>query len=77
MSETEKTPRLSPKEKAAANPKSAKLAIAAHCYHDCQGETATNSHGTKLLIKNCPDKGCVLWPHRGWQTVTGGNVGKR
>lgn len=77
MSETEKTARLSPREKAAANPTSAKLAIAAHCYHECQGETATNSHSTKFLVKNCADKGCVLWPHRGWQTMTGGNLKKR
>lgn len=65
---------LSPMQKAAANPKSKTLAIAAHCYHICRGETDTNSHTAKLEIKNCPDKLCPLWNHRGWQKITGGNV---
>lgn len=70
-------PKMSPREKAAANPKSAKLAIAAYCYHECIGEQETNSHTSKLTVKNCADGACPLWPHRGWQTITGGNVGRR
>ena len=77
MSETEKTPRLSPGEKAAKNPGDVKLAVAAYCYHDCNGETATNSHTTKFAIKNCPSKDCQLWRFRGWQDVTGGTTGPR
>jgi hypothetical protein len=66
--------RLSPREKAAAHPKSVKLAIAAFCYHQCNGEDAVNSHITKLEIKNCQELNCALYPHRGWQEITGGNV---
>lgn len=66
--------RLSPREKAAAHPRSAKLAIAAFCYHQCNGEEATNSHITKLEIKNCREPNCPLYLHRGWQEITGGNV---
>jgi len=66
--------KMSPMQAAQANSKSKALAIAAHCYHICRGETAVNSHTAKLEIKNCPDLSCPLWPHRGWQKMTGGSV---
>jgi hypothetical protein len=68
MTETTKK-RLTPAEKAKANPKSAKLAIAAFCYHACLGETAPNSHLTKGRIRDCQSQTCPLWPHRGWQNL--------
>jgi len=77
MSDLEKTRRLSPKEKAAQNPRNIKLAVAAYCYHDCMHEDAVNSHSTKFAIKNCTSKDCQLWLFRGWQDVSGGTVGKR
>lgn len=70
-------PRMSPGEKAKQNPRNIKFAVAAHCYHDCQGEEATNSHTTKFAIKNCANKDCFLWPFRGWQKVTGGTTRPR
>lgn len=76
-SNEQKPARLSPRENAQKNPTSAKLAIAAYCYHGCHGEEKPNSHKTKLAIKKCPEKNCLLWPHRGWQTITGGTVGHR
>lgn len=60
---------LSPAEKAAAFPSSAKLAIAAYCYHDCHNEKESNSYTTKRAIKDCPTTSCSLWPHRGFQNV--------
>lgn len=78
MPDTEKTTRrLSPKEKAAANPRNIKLAVAAYCYHDCNGEIAVNSHSTKFAIKNCSSKDCQLWSFRGWQDISGGTTGPR
>lgn len=65
---------ISPDEKARKNPTSLKTAIAAYCYHDCFSEEAANSHTTKMLIRDCKNTACHLWPHRGWQDVTGGNV---
>lgn len=73
----QKPARLTPREKAQKTPTSAKLAIAAHCYHGCHGEEEPNSHKTKLAIKQCPETTCLLWPHRGWQAITGGTVGPR
>jgi hypothetical protein len=69
--------RKSPREKAASNPGSAVLAIAAYCYHECQNEVAINSHKTKFAIKNCEVTGCPLWPFRGWKHVTGGSTTKK
>lgn len=71
------TRRVTPREKSALSPKSAKLAIAAHCYHDCHNEEETNSHTTKVAIRDCPQTACALWPHRGWQKVTGGTLKQR
>lgn len=68
---------LSPADKAAANPRSVKAAIAAFCYHDCFGDETSNSHATKTAIRDCKNTTCHLWPHRGWQHITGGNVGKK
>lgn len=65
-------PKLSPRENAARWPKNAKLAIAAFCYHNCQGQEANNSHTTKVAIRDCKVTTCSLWPHRGWQKITGG-----
>lgn len=70
-------PAISPGDKAKLTPFSAKMAIAAYCYHECHCEQESNSHKTKLAIKNCPSTDCFLWPHRGWQKITGGNVIKR
>lgn len=70
-------PKLSPSEKAKANPRNIKFAVAAHCYHDCQGEDAPNSHTTKLAVRDCMSTHCHLWPFRGWQDITGGTVGPR
>lgn len=61
--------KMSPGEKAALHPTSAKRAIAAHCYHGCQGQDEINSHLTKRSIANCPEKNCGLWLHRGWQEL--------
>jgi hypothetical protein len=71
-----KLERLSPREKAAAHPKSVKLAVAAYCYHVCNGEESDNSHKVKVLVKECVQENCPLWPHRSWRKITGGNVGK-
>lgn len=65
---------ISPADKAANNPTSMKYAIAAYCYHNCFGEEAVNSHTTKMLIRDCKNTACHLYPHRGWRDVTGGNV---
>lgn len=70
-------PAASPGEKSRISPTSAKLAIAAYCYHNCHNEMERNSHTTKLAIRDCPSTDCFLWPHRGWQAVTGGNVVRR
>lgn len=60
----------SPLERARDNPNSAKLAIAAYCYHTCKGQKANNSHLTKRAIKNCEKTECPLWPHRGFQNLS-------
>lgn len=65
---------VSPAERAKNHPASMKFAIAAYCYHGCFGEDAPNSHTTKMLVRDCKNTTCHLWPHRGWQDVTGGNV---
>lgn len=67
-------PTKSPMEAAKAKPKSKTLAIAAHCYHICRGEESSNSRIAKFEVKNCPDKTCPLWLHRGWQNMTGGTI---
>lgn len=59
----------SPLERSRDNPKSARLAIAAHCYHICQKQQAPNSHTTKRAIKNCLKTDCPLWLHRGFQKM--------
>ena len=69
-------PAMSPGERAKVYPKSAKLAIAAYCYHNCVGEESSNSHASKNFIKECKNVTCHLWPHRGWQKITGGRAGK-
>lgn len=67
------TPAKTPAERAAASPKSAKLAIAAYCYHGCHNERERNSHRTKWAIRTCTDVACPLWPHRGFQQPTSRN----
>lgn len=51
--------RLSPADKAKANPKSKALAIRAYCY-ECTG-------GNKDEVTNCPVIKCPLHIHRPWQ----------
>jgi len=48
-------------ERAAANPKSRKAAIAAKCW-DCQGGDADPA--PKRRIRECPSTGCPLYPVR-------------
>lgn len=67
--------KMSPRERAGRNPRSAKMAIAAYCYHECHSENSSNSHNTKRAIKNCTITTCALWPHRGWRELTGNKVG--
>lgn len=59
----------SPEAQAKANPRSAKLAIAAFCYHSCMSEDRVNAHNTKLDIRDCANEACHLWPHRPWQNM--------
>lgn len=61
--------RMTPGEKAKRHPKSAKLAIAAFCYHSCMSETRKNAQNVKLDIRDCQSTKCELWPHRGWQKL--------
>lgn len=51
--------RLTPLEKARANPASKVLAIRAYCYECCGG--------SKDEVTNCPVEKCPLWLHRPWQ----------
>ncbi len=51
--------RLTPAEKARANPKSLRLAINAKCY-DCTCDD-------KAAVKHCEITDCSLWPVRPWQ----------
>lgn len=67
----------SPEERARDNPTSAKLAIAAFCYHNCHQQQAPNSHTTKRAIKNCTVRTCPLWPHRGFQKIGDGAAFKK
>jgi hypothetical protein len=53
--------RLNPLERAAKNPRSAKLAIHAKCY-DCQGGDA--DPGIRARIRECSVTRCPLHPHR-------------
>jgi hypothetical protein len=55
-----------------SKPFSAKAAIAAYCYHDCQGESRPNSYTVKADIRDCKRTDCNLWPHRGWQRIDAG-----
>lgn len=56
--------RRSPIEKAAANPKSLRLAITAKCY-DCEGrDSDPNPRGR---VRECSIRTCPLWPVRPWQ----------
>jgi hypothetical protein len=54
----------SPIERAAAKPKSAKLAIAAKCYQ-CEGEDS--DPGWRKRIGGCSVKSCPLWNLRPYQ----------
>ena len=69
--------KMSPHERSAANPRSAKLAIAAFCYHTCHKQQESNSHNTKRTVKNCNVTTCPLWPHRGWQKIGDGVAGRQ
>lgn len=77
MNEPQRSARMSPLEKSKRHPRSAALAIAAYCYHECNNEDATNSHTTKVAVRDCKMDKCPLWPFRGWQNITGGCVGER
>lgn len=53
--------RMSPVERAKANPNSKALAIRAMCYSCVGGERAVDS------IRNCTTDFCALYPHRPYQ----------
>lgn len=59
---------LNPFEKAARNPKSKGLAIAAKCY-DCEGQDS--DPGWKWRIGNCRITTCGLWLHRPYKKLAG------
>lgn len=61
--------RRDPVQRAAENPKSLKLAICAMCWL-CKDDGAGTPHKTKAAVRDCAEKTCPLWLHRGWQTVT-------
>jgi hypothetical protein len=73
LSEKGRKQRMSPLERAQANPQSIKLAVAAYCYN-CQDLGTNTPHVTKACVRDCPAKDCALWPHRGWQAVTTRNA---
>lgn len=64
-----KPQRLTPLEKSSAHPKSAKLAIAAFCYHTCHSADGISPTTVKAAIRDCAKSACPLWPHRGWQNI--------
>lgn len=57
-----------PAERAALNPRSAKLAIAAKCW-DCVG--ADSDPNPRWRIGNCPVTRCALHPQRPHQAMSG------
>ena len=61
--------RMTPAERAAANPTSKTLAIAAYCYQ-CQDDGGGMPHVVKAKVRDCRSTVCALWPHRAWQNVT-------
>lgn len=69
LSEKGRKQRLSPAERAAANPKSLRLAICAMCFN-CQGGDMQAPHVTKSFVRDCKTKSCPLWSVRGWQNTT-------
>jgi hypothetical protein len=73
LSEKARKQRMSPVERAAANPKSLKLAIQARCFQ-CQDTGVGTPHITKSQVRDCAVTSCALWPHRGWQSVTTRNA---
>lgn len=42
--------------------------INAFCFA-CQDD-ATHPHLTRFRVRSCTNKGCALWPVRGWQTIS-------
>jgi len=62
-------PTLAPDEKAKANPRSKKYAIAHFCYQCFGGDPRNDPGGTpdpawKQAIRECSAKSCALYPHR-------------
>jgi hypothetical protein len=58
-------PRLDPIQKAAANPKSLRLAITAKCW-ECMGGGL--DPGTREAIRSCTSPACPLYPLRPFQS---------
>ena len=56
--------RLSPVEKARADPRSLRKAVTAFCY-ECVG--GDDEPGARKEVTNCTAKGCHLYPIRPWQ----------
>ena len=69
ISEKARKQRMTPAERAQANPKDAKLAIAAYCFR-CQNDGMGTPHLIKAHVRDCTNQACELWRHRGWQHVT-------
>ena len=68
LTDLAKRQRMTPGERADANPKNLKLAIAAKCF-DCRNKGA-GVNVTKALVRDCAKIECDLWRFRGWQDVT-------
>ena len=56
--------RLSPVEKALADPRSLRKAVTAFCY-ECMG--GDDEPGARKEVTNCSAKGCPLYQVRPWQ----------
>lgn len=54
------------------------MAIAAFCY-TCQGGSSDGDAVRKVqaAVRDCSQKDCVLWSHRGWKTMASFKQGKR
>lgn len=62
--------RLDPMQRAAANPTSRSLAIAAKCF-DCVGGSNADG-GYRRCIRECPSTRCALYAFRPYQHAEGG-----
>lgn len=62
--------RMSPAQRAQANPSSKSLAIHAFCYQ-CQGGRPDDADRQIMArVRDCANEPCPLWPHRGWLDMT-------